>query len=102
MKKRSSSSISFLGLAVALFYAGGMLGFSSDAQAVSPSKVLLGCKKGLVTFVDAPVGLNTTPPAEGSSCAEAIFYYEVQDELMIDPVLTKEYVSKRTLSIDVT
>ena len=51
-------------------------------------KVLLGCKKGLVTCVDANEGLVTPLPPVGSSCSAALTSYETEDGLVIDSALS--------------
>jgi hypothetical protein len=101
MKKGSSSPTSFLCLAVTLLYAGAALGAFDDTEPSFPAgKVLLGCKKGSVTFVDASDGLVTALPPEGSSCSEALASYEKLDGLVIDSALS--YIDKDSIHILLT
>ena len=85
----------------ALLYAGATLGAFTDGESTFPAgKVLLGCKKGLVTFVDASDGLVTPLPPEGSSCTAALASYETLDGLVIDSALS--YIDKDSIHMLLT
>ncbi len=104
MKKTQISLIYCLCLAVALLYAGAALGAFDGGDDTEPGfpagKVLLGCKKGLVTFVDASDGLLTPLPPAGSSCSAALLNYEKLDGLLIESVLS--YIDKDSIHILLT
>ena len=104
MNKEFGSLIRFLCLSLALTFTGvafGALDEGDNTESDFPAgKVLLGCKKGAVTFVDASDGLVAPLPTAGSSCVTALANYEIQDGLVVDSGLS--YIDKDSVHVLLT